>query len=35
MYYGAKSRNAKAVLEAEKTIDGLSNYLKDLGQFVK
>lgn len=35
IYYGAKSRNEKAVAKATKVIKGLDKYLKDLGEFVK
>ena len=33
-YFGAKNRNLNAVEEAEKTMRGIKNYLKDLSQFV-
>jgi len=35
IYYGAETRNKKAVLEATKVMKGLDTFLKDLGEFVK
>lgn len=34
IYFGAKAKNKEAVLEAEKTIQGLSSFLNNYGQFV-
>lgn len=34
IYFGATTRNAKAVEEAEKKIKGIKNYLKNLAEFV-
>lgn len=34
MYYGASTRNRNTVLEANKSLPGIKNYLKDLSEFV-
>lgn len=34
-YFGSESKNKESVLEAEKTINGLSEYIKDYKEFVE